>query len=51
MNSLSTVEKTVFRLKYNMEETQSAYADESEIKPVIKCPSSPLQKHEIQDTK
>jgi hypothetical protein len=35
-----------------MEETQSVYADESEIKPEIEFPPlSPLQKHEMKDTK
>jgi hypothetical protein len=35
-----------------MEETQSAYADESKIKPEIDFPPpSPLQKHEMKDTK
>jgi hypothetical protein len=35
-----------------MDETQSAYADESEIKPVIEFPlPSPLQMLEMEDTK
>jgi hypothetical protein len=45
-------EKTVFKLKHNMEETLSAYADESEIKQVIEFPlPSPLQTLEMEDTK
>jgi hypothetical protein len=34
-----------------MEETQLVCADESEIKPEVEIPPSPLQKHEMQDTK
>jgi hypothetical protein len=34
-----------------MEETQSGYADESDIKPEVEIPPPPLQKHEMQDAK
>jgi hypothetical protein len=34
-----------------MEEIQSVYADESEIKPEVEFPPSPLQALEMEDTK